>query len=208
MFITFEGTDGTGKTTQIMYLKEYFEAQGREVVITREPGGMPVAEKIREMLLDKSNVMDDVTEAYLYAAARAEHVRGVVLPALRAGKVVLCDRYLDSSVAYQGYGRELGVDFVRSVNAQAVGDCLPDRTYLLVLEAADAEKRVVNRGEKDRMESAGEAFSRRVAEGFLSIAKQEPERVMIVNAGQEREQIARIIAQDVANLQTKAGNER
>lgn len=208
MFITFEGTDGTGKTTQIMYLKEYFEAQGREVVITREPGGMPVAEKIREILLDKGNVMDDVTEAYLYAAARAEHVRGVVLPALRAGKVVLCDRYLDSSVAYQGYGRELGVDFVRSVNAQAVGDCLPDRTYLLVLEAADAEKRVVSRGEKDRMESAGEAFSRRVAEGFLSIAKQEPERVMIVNAGQEREQIARIIAQDVANLQTKAGNER
>ena len=208
MFITFEGTDGTGKTTQIMYLKEYFEAQGREVVITREPGGMPVAEKIREMLLDKSNVMDDVTEAYLYAAARAEHVRGVVLPALRAGKVVLCDRYLDSSVAYQGYGRELGVEFVRSINAQAVGDCLPDRTYLLVLEAADAERRVVSRGEKDRMESAGDAFNRRVAKGFLSIAKQEPERVMIVNAGQEREQIARIIAQDVANLQTKGGNAR
>ena len=152
--------------------------------------------------------MDDIAEAYLYAAARAEHVRGVVLPALKSGKVVLCDRYLDSSVAYQGYGRELGVEFVRRVNQQAVGCCLPDRTYLLVLGAADAEKRVTNRGEKDRMESAGDAFGRRVAEGFLQIAKDEPDRVKIVDAGQDRETIARCIAQDVANLQTKAWTER
>ena len=208
MFITFEGTDGTGKTTQIMYLKQYFEAQGREVVVTREPGGMPVAEKIRGLLLDKENVMDDVTEAYLYAAARAEHVRGVVLPALREGKVVLCDRYLDSSVAYQGYGRGLGVEFVKNINAQAVEGCIPDRTYLLVLGAADAEKRVVQRGEKDRMESAGDAFARRVAEGFMTIAAQEPQRVKVVDAGQERECIAAIIAQDVANLKTKAWTDR
>ena len=203
MFITFEGTDGTGKTTQILRLKAYFEAQGREVVVTREPGGTPIAEKIREILLDKSSVMDDVTEAYLYASARAEHVRGVVLPALKAGKVVLCDRYLDSSVAYQGYGRELGEEFVRRVNAAATENCLPDRTYLLVLSQKDAEKRVTGRGEKDRMESVGEAFSRRVAEGFLRIAEKEPERVMVVDAGQDRDTIAEIIAGDVAKLQTK-----
>lgn len=208
MFITFEGTDGTGKTTQIQYLKEYFEAQGREVVITREPGGTPVAEKIRQMLLDKNNVMDDIAEAYLYAAARAEHVQSVVLPALRAGKVVLCDRFVDSSVAYQGYGRQLGADYVRKINEQAVAGCMPDRTYLLVLKMEDAEKRVVSRGEKDRMESAGEAFSRRVAEGFLKIAEQEKERIVVVNAGQEREAIARVIARDVANLQTKTWMER
>lgn len=204
MFITFEGTDGTGKTTQIERLKTYFEAQGKEVVVTREPGGTPIAEKIREMLLDKSSVMDDLTEAYLYAAARAEHVERVIRPALLSGKVVLCDRYLDSSLAYQGYGRQLGEETVRRINQNAVGDCLPDRTYLLVLSTSDAEKRVTGRGEKDRMESAGEAFSRRVAEGFERIAKEEAQRIVVVDAGQSREKIAAIIAEDVAKLKTKA----
>ena len=108
MFITFEGGDGAGKTTQIELLKAALEKEGRSVVVTREPGGNAVAEKIRELLLDRASVMEDMTEAYLYAAARAEHVRAVILPALARGQVVLCDRFIDSSVAYQGYGRQIG----------------------------------------------------------------------------------------------------
>ncbi len=204
LFITFEGTDGTGKTTQINLLKEYLEKMGESILVTREPGGTPIAEKIRELLLDKNSVMDDMTEAYLYAAARADHVRRVILPAIQAGRIVLCDRYLDSSVAYQGYGRNLGADKVRAINAAAVEDCQPDRTYLFVLSPEDAEKRVKNRGEKDRMESAGTSFANDVMIGFLNIALEEEQRVRAVDAGQTVERIAEALRQDVANLKTVA----
>ena len=152
--------------------------------------------------------MDDVTEAYLYAAARAEHVRTVILPALERGADVLCDRYIDSSVAYQGYGRELGVERVLSINAEAVAGCLPDRTYLLTLPQQEAQARIAGRGERDRMESAGEAFDRRVAEGFLCIAEKEPERVVVLDARRSVEELARCIAQDVAKLKTSEGARR
>ena len=204
-FITFEGTDGTGKSTQIERLSAALAAQGRDVVVTREPGGTPIAERIRGLLLDRGSVMDDVTEAYLYAAARAEHVRAVVLPALERGQDVLCDRYVDSSVAYQGYGRQLGAERVLEINAEAVAGCVPDRTYLLVLPQEDAQARVAGRGERDRMESAGEAFERRVAEGFLRIAEEEPERVVVLDARRSVEDLAACIAQDVAKLQTSEG---
>ena len=131
MFITFEGMDGAGKTTQIRLLQERLERAGERVAVTREPGGNALAEKIRALLLDPESEMDPLTEAYLYAAARAEHVRRVILPALQRGETVLCDRYLDSSLAYQGYGRGLGEETVRRINVQAVAGCLPDRTYLL-----------------------------------------------------------------------------
>ena len=200
MFITFEGGDGTGKTTQINLLKEYLENRGYEVVLSREPGGTPVAEKIREILLDKNNVMDDVTEAYLYASARAEHIRAVVRPALDARKVVLCDRFLDSSVAYQGYGRGLSAQRVLAINREAVDGVLPDRTYLLVLDKAAAEKRVTQRGEKDRIESSGDDFKQRVAEGFLVEAKKNPQRIVVIDAGRSIEEVAADIRADVEGL--------
>ena len=203
MFITFEGGDGTGKTTQINLLKEYLEQRGEQVVISREPGGTPVAEKIRDILLDKNNVMDDVTEAYLYASARAEHVRGVVKPALDAGKTVLCDRYLDSSVAYQGYGRGLTPERVLEINREAVEGVLPDRTYLLVLDKAAAEKRVTERGEKDRMESNGDGFKQRVAEGFLKEAEKNPQRIVVIDAGRGIEDVAADIRADIEKLLAK-----
>lgn len=202
MLITFEGMDGTGKTTQIQLLKQELERKGCRVTVTREPGGSPVAEKIRALLLDRENDMDAMTEAYLYAAARAEHVRRVIRPALERGEVVLCDRYVDSSVAYQGYGRELTPEVVWEINRRAVGDCLPDRTYLLTMEEEAASKRVNRRGEKDRIESAGDDFARRVAQGFERIAEQQPQRVCVIDAAQSVEDIARQIAEDVANLKT------
>ena len=147
--------------------------------------------------------MDPLTEAYLYAAARAEHVRRVILPALQRGETVLCDRYLDSSLAYQGYGRGLGEETVRRINAQAVAGCLPDRTYLLRVPEEAAARRVGARGQRDRIENAGEAFLRRVEAGFCRLAEREPARILAVDASGTAEEIARRIAEDVAKLQTR-----
>lgn len=203
MFITFEGMDGAGKTTQIRLLQEKLEKAGERVAVTREPGGNALAEKIRALLLDPESEMDPLTEAYLYAAARAEHVRRVILPALQRGETVLCDRYLDSSLAYQGYGRSLGEETVRRINAQAVAGCLPDRTYLLRVSEEAAARRVGARGQRDRIESAGEAFLRRVEAGFCRLAEREPARILAVDASGTAEEIARRIAEDVAKLQTR-----
>ena len=202
MFITFEGMDGAGKTTQIRLLQERLEKAGERVAVTREPGGNAL-EKIRALLLDPESEMDPLTEAYLYAAARAEHVRRVILPALQRGETVLCDRYLDSSLAYQGYGRGLGEETVRRINAQAVAGCLPDRTYLLRVPEEAAARRVGARGQRDRIESAGEAFLRRVEAGFCRLAEREPARILAVDASGTAEEIARRIAEDVAKLQTR-----
>ena len=130
LFITFEGVDGCGKSTQMRFLSEYLEELGVEHILTREPGGCPVAEEIRQILLSKEDKdMEDMTEALLFAAARVQHIEQVIKPALAEGKVVLCDRYLDSSVAYQGYGRLLGEDTVLNVNRYAVEHCMPDVTF-------------------------------------------------------------------------------
>ena len=159
--------------------------------------------RIRALLLGPESEMDPLTEAYLYAAARAEHVRRVILPALQRGETVLCDRYLDSSLAYQGYGRGLGEETVRRINAQAVAGCLPDRTYLLRVPEEAAARRVGARGQRDRIESAGEAFLRRVEAGFCRLAEREPARILAVDASGTAEEIARRIAEDVAKLQTR-----
>ena len=126
----------------------------------------------------------------------------MILPALARGQVVLCDRFIDSSVAYQGYGRQIGAERVEALNREAVDGCMPERTYLLTLSEQDAAQRVKNRGEVDRIESAGEAFARRVQEGFLRIAAEHPERVVVIDAGRPAEEIARDIAEDVAKLKT------
>lgn len=189
LFITFEGTDASGKTTQIERLKEYLKTKDYPVLYAREPGGTAVGEAIRNILLDKKNSgLDPVTETLLYAASRAQLVREVLKPALAAGNLVICDRFLDSSVAYQGYGRELG-DMVRQINAPAVGDLTPDLTFFL---KADPEQMRSRRSvtEEDRMDAESLVFHRRVLEGYLHIAEAEPGRVVVIDGNRDIDTIA------------------
>ncbi len=173
LFITFEGADGCGKSTQLRLLAEYLEENGAEVVRTREPGGSFVAEKIRAILLDNENAeMDAMTEALLYAAARAEHVRRVIKPALQAGKVVLCDRFIHSSLAYQGYGRELGVPLVRRINEPAIDGCMPDITVFINVPPDRAFSRMNEHKQHDRLESESLSFHERVFEGFTELSRE------------------------------------
>ena len=196
LFITLEGTDGSGKSTQIDLLRERLVAEGFDVVLTREPGGTPVAEAIRAVVLSKEyGEVDPLTEALLYAAARAQHVREVIRPALSDGKVVLCDRFFDSSIAYQAYGRELGVEVIGRVNADAMDGLSPDRTYLLMLDEETARARQTGR-KGDRIEGAGGAFFERVGEGFRFVARQE--RVCAVDASQTPERVAEAIWADLS----------
>jgi len=186
VFITFEGPDASGKTTQIQRLKNRLEDLGEDVLLTREPGGTPISEKIRQIILDKDNdEMGAVTEALLYAAARAQHVSEVIKPALEAGKVVISDRFLDSSVAYQGFGRNLG-DIVKIINEPAAAGLKPDITFLLVAEPALLRRRR-SADEEDRMDSQANEFHRRVVEGYLKIAEEEPQRVYLIDALKDAE---------------------
>ncbi len=161
MFITFEGLDGSGKSTQAELLRARLEDDGVEVVSTREPGGTELGEKIRDLVLHGGHVTP-WAEALLYAAARAQHVEAVIRPALERGASVICDRYVDSSVAYQGVGRELGLDRVLDLNLAAVGGLLPDRTFLLALDVAEIGSRRASR-EHDRLERECDAFHARAA---------------------------------------------
>lgn len=170
LFISIEGPDGSGKSTQIEVLRKYFEKQGIDVLLTREPGGTPISEKIREIILDKNNMeMDDMTEALLYAASRAQHVAEVIKPALAAGKIVICDRFIDSSIAYQGYGRELG-DCVRVINEYAVRGCIPDMTFLMKMDPKVGKERI-SESEQDRLEQEKLDFHRRVFDGYIEMER-------------------------------------
>jgi dTMP kinase len=181
LFITYEGGDGAGKTTQINMLEEYLTQRGESVIKTFEPGGCNISNKIREILLDNSNSeMEPVTEVLLYAAARAQHVRQVIGPALSEGKVVICDRYLDSSVAYQGYGRGLGEEFVLEVNKKAVDGVMPQRTYLIHADPKRLEGRM--KKNPDRIESEGYDFKEMVERGFLQVRENAPQRVLMLDA--------------------------
>ncbi len=188
-FISMEGPDGAGKSTQIDLLKEHLEGKGYEVVVSREPGGTSISEKIREIILDCANKeMTSMTEALLYAAARAQHVAEVLKPALEAGKVVICDRYIDSSVAYQGYGRGLG-DSVSVINDYAVDGCVPDLTLLFKLDPKIGGKRI-NDQEKDRLESEAVKFHEDVYRGYLEIEKKCSGRVVGIDATGSIEEIS------------------
>lgn len=198
-FISFEGGDGSGKSTQIQILREFLEERGYDVILTREPGGTPISEKIRSLILDKANSeMDDMTEALLYAAARAQLVSQVIRPALEEGKVVICDRFVDSSMAYQAYARGLG-DSVKTINAFAVGDCMPDLTILLKVNPQVGSSRIGNR-ERDRIELASSDFHKKVYEGYLQLEKLYPERIVGIDAADTIENISGIISERIAGL--------
>jgi len=187
VFISFEGLDGCGKSTQAALLAEAAAAGGHEVVPVREPGGTAPGERIRSLLLDPDLEIDPWAEALLYAAARAQLVAEVIRPALERGATVIADRYVDSSLAYQGCARGLGVDEVLAVNRVATSGLLPDRTVLLVLDTAAAAGR---RGAPDRIEAEGTSFHRRVAEGFDAAARRFPDRIAVVDASGTPEQVA------------------
>ena len=198
-FITFEGGDGSRKSTQISILKESLIEKGYDVILTREPGGTDISEKIRELILDPENgEMEDITEAYLYAAARAQLVRQLIKPALEEGKVVICDRFVDSSIAYQGFGRGLG-DAVGVINTYAVDDCMPDLTILLKLDPERGSSRIAGR-EHDRIEQASDDFHRKVYEGYLKLEEKYPDRILGVDASGTIQEIADEISRRVDEI--------
>jgi dTMP kinase len=184
LFITFEGIDLCGKSTQVERLVAHLRELGMEVVISREPGGPPISEKIREILLDPENrAMTALTELLLYEASRAQHTTELIRPALEAGKWVVSDRYADASFAYQGHGRNLDCELVRRLNELASGGLVPDLAIVLDLPPEEAARRSPGEGWKaDRLERERAEFHRRVREGYLQLAREEPQRVKIVDA--------------------------
>jgi dTMP kinase len=187
MFVTFEGIDGSGKTTQARLLADTLSANGAEVILTREPGGTPLGEAVRDLVLHGEHVAP-WAEAALYTAARAQHVEQVIRPALTRGATVISDRYLDSSVAYQGAGRGLGVDAVLDLNLSAVGGLVPDWTILVDIDAEGASERI--RGNRDRIERDGLALQQRAAEAYRALANRYPDRYVIVDGSASVEEIA------------------
>lgn len=185
IFITLEGIDGTGKTTQARLLAERLEEEGESALLTREPGGTLIAEKIRELLLtDYGERMSAVTELLLYAAARAQHVSELIRPALRRGEVVICERFSDSTIAYQGYGAGLDPEVIRKADELATGGLRPDLTFLLDLSAEEGGARIVERNGRaglDRMEGKGLFFQERVRRGYLKLAEAARERITVID---------------------------
>jgi dTMP kinase len=188
VLIAFEGVEGAGKSTQLDRLRDELERRGHEVVVTREPGGTPVGERVRQVLLDPAVDLDARAEALLFAAARAQLVEQVIRPALERGAVVLCDRYLDSSLAYQGAGRGLGRGPVQEVNRFATGGLLPDLVVLLDVDPAEGLGR--NTASRDRIEVEGLGFHRRVREAFRELAAGDPGRFAVVDAAAPADQVA------------------
>lgn len=187
-FVTFEGCDGCGKTTQTKMLCAYLEERGVDYVFTREPGGGKISEAIREVILDGKNAeMTDECEALLYAAARVQHLADTVKPALESGKIVLCDRYFDSSFAYQAEGRGLGEKFVAAINAYAIEKFTPDVTFFIDLSPQEAFLRKHGADENDRMELAGAEFHERVYRGFKKQAQNNKERFVVIDGRGSRE---------------------
>jgi dTMP kinase len=197
MFVTFEGIDGAGKSTQVELLKDFLEARGRTVVVSREPGGTAVGEHIRELLLDGCDIAPG-TEASLFAAARGELVEAVIGPALARGADVIVDRYIDSSLAYQGIARGVDFELLYAWNLHMVQGLLPDRTYLLGLPAEDATLRLER--PSDRLERESVVFRRRVEEGYRELALRFPERILELDASASREEIAGLVRADVSRL--------
>lgn len=196
LFITFEGPDGCGKTTQMKLLAEYFTKNGKEVVLTREPGGKGLGEKVREILLNYGGEVSDRCESFLFLADRAQNIDIIVNPAVKQGKIVLCDRHIDSTVAYQGYGRGLDIERINMLNNLATNGKKPDLTFVFDVDVETSMKRVGK--EKDRMESAGVEFHNRVRQGYLELAKQEPQRIKVIDATKSIEEIHKKVVSLIA----------
>jgi len=202
MFITFEGIDGSGKSTQIQLLKEWLERLDHTVTVLREPGGNVVSEQIRQLLLDSTELIEPRCELLLFTAARAQLVSKVIRPALKAGHIVICDRYIDSSVAYQGYGRGLPIDDIVRINDFATAGLIPDITFIFDLTVDDAAKRAGfrsndNKTKPDRMEQSGDAFFERTKQGYIELAQNANRNIFIIHAGDSmhdiRDQVETIV---------------
>jgi dTMP kinase len=178
-FITFEGIDGSGKTTQLLMTEKYLRQRGLDVLVLREPGSTSLAEKIRKILLDKNNSIPLESELLLYLAARADLVQKVIAPALKNGKIVLCDRFYDSTTAYQGYGRKLNIALIKKLNHLMVGATIPDITFIIDVDFETSLQR--RKKESDRLESESKKFFESVRRGFLAIAREEKKRVCIID---------------------------
>ena len=190
--ITLEGVEGSGKSTLIQYLKEFIEGIGKKVIVTREPGGIEISEQIRSVILDTENTrMDGRTEALLYAAARRQHLVERIVPALNEGNVVLCDRFIDSSLAYQGYARGLGIDEVLSINEFAIGSFMPNLTLYLDLDPQIGLSRIrKNKGrEVNRLDLEEISFHLKVRDGYEEVIKRFPDRIVRVDANQELDKV-------------------
>lgn len=203
-FITFEGVEGCGKTTQIGLLQAALESKDLEILATREPGGPPIAEAIREILLDpRHKEMSANTEVLLYCAARAQHVEQIIRPALEAGQIVLCDRFADSTTAYQGAGRGLAPEELKPLHRAATGGIRPDLTLLLDLPAEEGLTRTRGRGRSDRIEREALAFHERVRQGFIELAQREPDRIKVIDGAGTVDEVADCIREHVCAVLEK-----
>jgi dTMP kinase len=198
VFVTFEGLDGSGKTTQVELLRKGLEQEGREVIVTREPGGTELGEHVRDIVLHRDLEIGPWAEAALFAAARAQLVEAVIAPAIERGADVLCDRYIDSSLAYQGIARGLGVDRVLDLNMQATRGLLPDRTVLLLVDAAESRQRTSETW--DRIEREDDDFVGKVDRAYRELAELFPGRILAVDGTQDPEQLAQTIRGQLRNL--------
>lgn len=207
LFITFEGTEGSGKSTQISLLADSLKAGGRELTLTREPGGTPIGDQVRKILLDPSNrALDPRAELLLYAASRAQHLAERIAPALEAGKIVLCDRFSDATLAYQGYGRGLDIEMIRALDRIVTAGLRPRLTVLLDLDVVAGLSRARGRNSSSGLEHEGRfenediAFHERVRQGYLALAKREPERIRVVDAARTPEEVQKDIRKIVDDV--------
>ncbi len=184
MFITFEGIDGCGKSTQLKLLSKYFISQGKEVLCLREPGGLPLSEDIRSILLNSEEHINPITELLLFEASRSHLVEHIIEPSLKAGKIILCDRYFDSTTAYQGYGRGIDLDLIHKLNDIATMGRIPDITILLDVDYDEAMKRSKKRTH-DRIETSGKEFYLKLIDGFRELADKSPERFIKIYSDEE-----------------------
>ena len=202
LFITLEGPEGSGKTSAIKLVREALEQMGHEIIMTREPGGTPISEQIRNVILDKDNTaMDPRTEALLYAASRRQHLVEKIWPALKEGKIVFCDRYLDSSLSYQGYARGLGIDDILKVNEYATEGTFPHITFLFDIDPELGLERISKNKDREvnRLDVEKLSFHQKVREGYLILSKRFPDRYIVIDASKPLEEVSSNVLKEILN---------
>jgi dTMP kinase len=200
-FITFEGIEGSGKTSQIKMLKNYLAQKGCKVYTTKEPGGTPLGEKIRKILLQQNKNLLALTELFLFLVSRIEHTKKIIVPLLKKGYIILCDRYADSSIAYQGYGRKIDLNLIHKLNKFATFNVTPNITFIIDLPVEKGIKRIINRNNNklDRIENEKLSFHKKVKHGFLTLAKQNKKRIFILNGNKSKIEIHKEIVEILYN---------